>query len=161
MKLFPNKNFKVELSENSSSAMTDLKQHTKLTSNIVSKWGVKEDFIGQVDQNGFKVISSIVGFGALCVLTGKFENSSGQIEVRFHKAFKILFSILLLYPLIGFFIIWKTKGIETAKDFLPTLVIAFLAIRFLFMELSFRVISKIGLNKLTKTIGIKTRHNII
>ncbi|MDT0646508.1 hypothetical protein RM545_07390 [Zunongwangia sp. F260] len=143
MKLFPDKNFKVELSESSSSAMNDLKQHTKLTSNIVSKWGVKEDFIGQVDQNGFKVISSIVGFGALCILTGKFENSSGNIEVRFHKAFKILFSILLLYPLIGFCIIWTTKGLESAIDFLPIFIIAFLAIRFVFMELSFRLISKI------------------
>ncbi|MFD0976770.1 hypothetical protein [Salinimicrobium gaetbulicola] len=160
MKLFPSKSFKIDLSENSSLAMADLKQNTRLTSNIVSKWGVKEDFIGQVEKNGFKVISSIVGFGALCVLIGKFQNSSGQIEVRLHKAFKILFSILLSYPIIGFFIIWSTQGIGTAIDLLPILIFAFLATRFLFIELSFRVMSKIGMNKLTKTIGIKTRHNI-
>ncbi|MFD0975452.1 hypothetical protein [Salinimicrobium gaetbulicola] len=140
--------------------MADLKRNTKLKSGLLSEYGIKEDFIGQVNQSEFKIISSLVGFGALCVLIGKFENKNGQIEIRFHKAFKILFSIMLSYPIIGFIIIWQTEEIETALNLLPTLIFAFLATRFIFMELSFRIISKIGLNKLTQTLGIKTRHNI-
>lgn len=155
MKLFPTRKFTAELMKNKSNVITELKQNTKLTSGLVSEWGVKENFIGQVNENSFKIISSIVGFGALCVFIGKLNEKNIEINVRFHKAFKILFSILLSYPIIGFIVIALTEGIESAFSFLPILIFALLGIRFIFMELSFRVISKIGMNKLTKTIGIK------
>jgi len=161
MKLFPTKTFTAELTENSSTAMAELKRNTDITDSLVSDW-TKKAFRGQVGENGFKVISSEIGRGAIYVLIGKFSGKTGEIEIRIHSAFKVMFSIIMLYPIIVFGIITYDNGIEKAVENIPFLIIAGLAIRFVFIELSFRFISNTGIKKLTKIIGIKTlktRHN--
>jgi len=154
MKLFPKKDFIAELNENSSIAMTELKRNTDITNSLVSDW-TKKAFRGEVSENGFKIISSEIGRGAVCVLIGKFDENTVEIEVRIHNAFKVMFSIIMLYPFIMFGIIYYDSGLEKAVEYIPFLIIAGLAIRFVFIELSFRFISRTGLNKLTKIIGIK------
>ena len=119
--------------------------------NIVTK----KEFRGQVNEKGFKLISSEIGRGAVCVLIGKFEGKTGEIEVRIHKAFKVMFSILLSYPFIGFGLIAYIHGIEKGLSFSPILLIGLLVIRFVFIELSFRFISNTGINKLTNILTIK------
>jgi hypothetical protein len=42
MKLFPTKNFTIELRENSSIAMAELKKNTDITDSLVSDWTKKE-----------------------------------------------------------------------------------------------------------------------
>ena len=158
MKLFPSKYFTVELREDRMTTLNELKRNTKLTDNLISSYTDKK-FIGQVNDSGFKIISSEIGRGAVCVFVGELQDSLGEVEIRIHNAFKVMFSILLLYPFIGFGLIAYNQGFEEAIKFLPILIIGLFFIRFVFIELSFRFISKTGLNKLTKTIGIKTRHN--
>ncbi|WP_299326579.1 hypothetical protein [uncultured Maribacter sp.] len=158
MKLFPSKYFTVELREDRVATLNELKRNTKLTDNLISSYTDKK-FIGKVNDGGFKIISSEIGRGAVCVFTGELQDSLGELEIRIHNAFKVMFSILLSYPLIGFGLITYNQGFEKAIKLLPILIIGLLFIRFVFIELSFRFISKTGLNKLTKTIGIKTRHN--
>lgn len=153
MKLFPKRNFKAELSEISSVAMGELKRNTDITDSLISDW-TKKAFRGQVNENGFKIISSEIGRGAICVLNGKFDGKTGEIEVRIHKAFKIMFSILMLMPIIGFVIIALTNGIKESFGIIIPLIVLIIFVRFIFMELSFRFISKTGLNKLTRIIGI-------
>lgn len=65
-----------------------------------------------------------------------------------------MFSILLLYPFIGIGLIAYNEGFEKAVEFIPIFLIALLFTRFVFIELTFRLISKTGLKKLRKIIGI-------
>jgi len=60
MKLFPKRNFTAELSEISSVAMGELKRNTDITDSLISDW-TKKAFRGQVNENGFKIISSEIG----------------------------------------------------------------------------------------------------
>jgi len=144
MKLFPTKNFTAELTENSATAMAELKRNTDITDSLVSDW-TKKAFRGQVNENGFKIISSEIGRGAICVLIGKFDGKNGEIEVRIHKAFKIMFSILMLMPIIGFGIVFLTTEIEKSIGIIFPMIMGILFVRFVFMELSFRIVSRTGL----------------
>lgn len=156
MKLFPNKNITVELRDDRASTLNELRRNTKLTDKLLSDYTDKE-FIGQVDERGFRIISSEIGRGAVCVFVGEFQDSIGKIEIRIHRVFKIIFSILILMPVIGFGISIATQGIEKSIAIILPMTAAILFIRFVFIELSFRFISKTGLNKLTRVIGIKER----
>lgn len=156
MKLFPNKNLTVELSNDRLTTLNELKQITKLTDRLVSEHTDKE-FIGQVSDSGFKIISSEIGRGAICVFVGKLQDSIGDLEIRIHKAFKVMFSILMLMPIAGFIIAVITNGIQNSIGILIPMFMGILFVRFIFMELSFRFISKTGLNKLNRLIGLKTK----
>jgi hypothetical protein len=154
MKLFPTKNFKAELRSDYSISMENLKSNTDITDSLTSDW-TKKAFRGQVNENGFKLISSEIGRGAVCVLIGKFDGNTGEIEVRIHKAFKVMFSILMLMPIIGFGIAILTNGIEKSIGIIITAIMGIVFVRFVFIELGFRFISNTGINKLTDILTIK------
>jgi hypothetical protein len=154
MDVFPNKSLLLELRDDRATLLDELRRNTKLTNKLVSEYTDKE-FIGQVDDCGFKIISSEIGRGALCVFEGDFQDSFGTVEIRINSAFKILFSILILMPIIGFVIAIATQGIEKSIGFIVPVIMLILFIRFVFLELSFRFISKTGLKKLTRIIGLK------
>lgn len=154
MKLFPIKTFDAELRSDYLELMQNLKSNTDITETLTSDW-TKKAFRGQVDEKGFKVISSEIGRGAVCVLTGKFKGKTGEIEVRIHNAFKVMFSILMLMPIIGVVITVLTKEIENPIGLVIPILMGFVFIRFVFIELSFRLISKTGINKLTNILSIK------
>src|SRR5690606_21340404 len=113
-----------------------------------------EAFIGRIDNNGFKIISSIVGFGAFCVLTGQFQNKKGIIKIQVHKAFRVLLSTLVLFLFIGFGILVFLNGLQTSIDLLIPFILLLLFIRFAFLGLTYKFISKIGLNRLTEIMEI-------
>ena len=136
--------------------MDNLKQNTKLTDRLVSEHTDKE-FIGQVNDSGFKIISSEIGRGAICVSVGELQDSFGNLEIRIHKAFKVMFSILMLMPISGFVIAVITNGIQNSIGILIPMFMGILFVRFVFIELSFRFNSKTGLNKLNRVIGLKIK----
>lgn len=152
--IFPEKLLKVELEQDYSIVHDLLKQDTDFTTNFTSTHTNKK-FRGIVTSEDFKVISSEIGKGAVCVFKGTFNEKSGTISIRINKGFQILFGILLSYPFIGFGLILYLQGIDIALQYLPILLITLLAIRFLFIELSFKFISRTGIKKLTKTLKIK------
>jgi hypothetical protein len=154
MKLFPSRNLTVELQYDRMITLNELRCNTKLTDTLVSEYTDKA-FIGRVNDSGFKIISSEIGRGAVCVFLGELQDSLGTVEIRMHNAFKILFSILMLMPIIGFGIAVLTNGIENSIAIILPMIMGVLFVRFVFMELSFRFISKTGINKLTKLIGIR------
>ena len=156
MQLFPNKNLTVELSNDRQTTLDNLKQNTKLTDRLVSEHTDKE-FIGQVNDSGFKIISSEIGRGAICVSVGELQDSFGNLEIRIHKAFKVMFSILMLMPISGFVIAVITNGIQNSIGILIPMFMGILFVRFVFIELSFRFNSKTGLNKLNRVIGLKIK----
>jgi hypothetical protein len=152
MKLFPSKHFTVELKDDRATTLDELRRNTKLTDTLVSAYTDKK-FIGQVSDCGFKIISSEMGRGAVCVFIGELQDSLGTLEIRIHKAFKIMFVILMLLPIVGFGIAGLLDGIVMAM--IPLMIMGVVFVRFAFMELSFRFISKTGLNKLERIIGLK------
>ena len=154
MKLFPTKNFMAELRSDYSISMQNLKSSTDITDSLTSDW-TKKEFRGQVNEKGFKLISSEIGRGAVCVLIGKFDGKTGEIEVRIHKAFKVMFSILMLMPIIGFVIAILTNGIEKSYGIIIPTIMGILFVKFIFIELGFRFISNTGINKLTDILTIK------
>lgn len=158
MTIFPSDEYEVELKNETSMVMNELKRNTKLSNSLVSEWGVKEAFIGRVDNNGFKIISSIVGFGAFCVLTGQFQNKEGFIKIQVHKTFRVLLSILMLFPFIWFGILVFLNGLQTATDLIIPFIFLLLFIRFVLLGLTYKFISKIGLNRLTEIIRITKFH---
>lgn len=154
MDVFPSKSLLIELRDDRATSLDELRRNTKLTDKLVSDYTDKE-FIGQVDDYGFKIISSEIGRGALCVFQGDFQDSFGTVEIRINSAFKIMFSILMLLPVIGFGIAIATQGIEKSIGIIIPVVMLVLFIRFVFLELGFRFVSKTGLKKLTRIIGLK------
>jgi hypothetical protein len=153
MKLFPNKSFKVKLIHDRATSLNNLKEYTKLTNKLVSVYTDKE-FIGQVDDCRFEIISCEIGRGAVCVFLGELQDSIGTVEIQIHKAFKVIFSILMVMPVIGFGVSVAMIGIEHSLEIGVAMIVEILFVRFVFIELSFCFISRIGLNKLIKIVGI-------
>lgn len=142
------------LSKDRATTLDALRSNTELTDRLVSNYTHKE-FIGQVDDSGFKIISSEIGRGAVCVFVGHFQDSTGEIKIGMHTAFKVLFSILMLMPIIGFALAIIARGVGDAVGIAIPMLVAILFIRFVFMELTFRFVSMTGFNKLVRIIGIK------
>lgn len=135
-------------------SMENLKLNTENTDSLTSDWTEKA-FRGQVDDHGFKLISSEIGRGAVCVLIGDFNGKSGEIEIRIHKAFKILFSVLMLIPFVGFVIEILMIGIEGSLSLIIPVIMSVLILRFVLIEFIFRFISNTGIRKLNDFLEIK------
>ena len=124
MKLFPNKNIVVELRNDRATTLNELRRNTKLTDTLISDYTDK-GFIGKVDDSEFKIISSGIGHGAVCVFIGELQDSLGTIEIKLHNAFKVLFSILMVMPIIGFGIAVLTNGIKESFGILIPMITLF------------------------------------
>ena|SRR5690554_1175325 len=160
MKIFPTNNYEFELTKESTDALSELAKNTLITDSLVSEW-TKKAFIGQVNNNSFKIISSKPGRGAFCILNGKLESKRGTLEIRIHKAFRIMLSLIYLFPIIGFTIALFTKEKEVIITLILPTLMALVVFRFVFTELAFRIISRNGLKKLTEIIGItKLKKNV-
>ena len=89
MNIFPTKNYEFELLFDRSEALSELEKNTMITNSLVSEW-TKKEFIGQVNKNGFRIISSKRGRGAFCVLNGNLESKNGTLKIEIHKAFRVI-----------------------------------------------------------------------
>ena len=154
MNVFPHKNLLVKLRDDRATSLNELKRNTKQSNKLISE-STDKYFIGKIDDSGFEIITSKIGRGAVCVFEGELQDSFGTVQIRIHRAFKVMFSIIMLMPIIGLGISIATQGIEKSIGIIIPLMIGILFIRFVFIELSFRFISRTGLKKLTKIIGIK------
>lgn len=147
MNIFPTKERKFRLLDDKAETLNRLQRRTEKSKNLTSQYTDKS-FRGIINGNEFKLISSAIGKGAFCVMNGRIESDRGKVKVEIHKAFRVLLSIILCFPFIGMIALIITK----AKDFSPILIlvviIQLLIIRYAFIELSFRLISKQSLNRL-------------
>jgi hypothetical protein len=153
MNIFPIKNYEIELLNDSSKALSELENNTLITDSLSSEW-TKKAFIGQVNENGFKIISSEPGRGAFCVLNGKLESKKGLVEITINKAFRIMLSMIFLFPIVGFIISFFIKKIEVSISLIIPTFMSIVVFRFILTEIAFRIISNNSLKKLTKIIGI-------
>lgn len=154
MKIFPTKEIRFRLIDSHDETLDRLKRRTEHSKNLTSEYTDKS-FRGKINGSAFKIISSTIGIGAFCVLTGEIASVQGIVRFEIHKVFKVLLTIILLFPLIGIII----ALINGTEDFSPIFIVVFilqiLVIRLVFIELAFRFLSKLSLNRFRDVLDIE------
>ncbi len=153
MKIFPTKEIKFRLIDNQEDTLERLKRRTEYSKNFTSSYTDKS-FRGIIKNNTFKIISSEIGKGALCVMSGKIENKNGFVNLEVNKAFKVLFSILFILPIVA--IIFQT--ITNPKDIIFYILVAIgqlFIIRFIFITIFFSKMYKHSINRLRDVLDIE------
>ncbi|WP_313100766.1 hypothetical protein [Epilithonimonas sp.] len=112
----------------------------------------EKSFIGKVKNNNFRIISSNIGKGAFCILTGFIKEEKGEVLVEINKPFKILLIILMISPFISFFIQLFSKITEFNPIFILVCIGQVLIIRFFFIGIFFKIQSKKSINKLSDVL---------
>ena|SRR5690606_5048444 len=153
MNFFPTKKYTFSLIDTDEKSIERLKRRTYESNTLISKTTDKS-FIGTINEDSFRIVSSERGTGALCVLDGTIKNQKGRIDIYINKTFKYLFSIILLFPVIALIVISATEGISLNILFLCLLQFAF--IRFAFIGLFFYILSKRSVNKLADVLDTKS-----
>lgn len=151
MIIFPSSNYEFKLINDQSETLERLKRRTELSESLISKLTDKS-FIGKVTNNSFKVISADIGKGAFCTLEGIIKEERGQVFVEINKPFKILFSILMFSPFIALFIQLFSNPNEFNLIIILVCLGQVLVIRFFFIGLFYKFLSKKSINKLTDVI---------
>jgi hypothetical protein len=72
MKIFPEKDYSIELKNNSSLAISELKSQTLSEEQFFTNWD-SQAFIGKIEKNEFKVKLSKKLIGEFCVIEGKLD----------------------------------------------------------------------------------------
>ncbi|WP_443937901.1 hypothetical protein [Pedobacter sp. MW01-1-1] len=155
MKIFPESDYNFKITGSETEAFERLKRRTEFSKSLTSQITDKS-FRGIIKENTFRIISSEIGKGAFCVLEGKVDNQNGQLNISINKVFQILLSIILCFPialLITDLIAQKGRfSIMT----LITVIIIFVSIRFIFIELAFRQLSKNSIKRLSDILDIES-----
>lgn len=154
MNIFPIKERKFMLIGDQEDTIDRLNRRTEKSENLTSAF-TEKSFRGTINKNEFKIISSVIGKGAFCVMIGKINPENGYVKVEIHKGFRILLSVFLCLPVIGMIALILTKS----KDFSPILIVVMilqiLLIRYVFVGLAFHFLSKDSLNRLRDVLDIE------
>lgn len=154
MKLFPTKEQKFRLVNDQVETLERLSRRTERSENLTSQFTDKS-FRGLINGNEFKIISSAIGKGAFCVMTGRINSVDGSVKVEIHKAFQFLLSIILLLPVVGIIVMTTTR----TEEFSPIMVLVavghFLMIRYIPIELAFQFLSRESLNRLREVLDLE------
>ncbi|RLZ06382.1 hypothetical protein [Faecalibacter macacae] len=151
MKIFPSSIYEFSLIDDQNETIERLNRRTENSDNLISKI-TNKSFIGKIDKNKFKIISSDIGKGAFCTLNGQINNKIGEVVVEINKPFKILLSILMLFPIVGFIIQLILKVEEFNPIFIIVILAQILILRFVFIEIAYKFLSKQSINKLSDVL---------
>ena len=154
MKVFPVREHTFTLIGNQAEALDRLQRRTERSENLISEYTDKT-FRGIINGNEFKLISSTVGKGAFCVMTGEIKEGKVQVKLEVHKAFKILLSIILCFPVIGITIAILSGSEEFSPIFFIVAIGQVLLIRYLFIGFFFKTVSKTSLNRLRDVLDFE------
>lgn len=125
MKVFPTTELKFSLTDSQDETLGRLKRRTEPSENLTSK-STSKSFRGKINGSRFQIISSAIGSGAFCILTGEISNHHGMLKVQIHKVFRVLLSLFLLFPIIGLLIMI----IRDAAGFPPVWILVAIGGRF-------------------------------
>ena len=153
MEIFPTKELKFKLLDSKEETIERLKRRTEFSERMISNFTDKS-FRGILNGDEFKIISSEIGKGALCVMTGKIDNDNSYVNVEINKAFRILFSIMFVMPIIALTI----ETVKKPNDILIFILVGIgqiLMIRFFFIGMFFSRMSKQSLNRLRDVLDIE------
>ncbi|WP_226390175.1 hypothetical protein [Penaeicola halotolerans] len=158
MKIFPTKEISFRLIDSHDETLDRLKRRTEPSENVTSQYTDKS-FRGKINGTRFKIISSAIGRGAFCVLTGEIGSDQGNVRVEIHNVFKVLLSIILLFPVIGLIIALINGTEDFSPIFIVVVILQILFIRLLFIGLAFRFLSKSSLNRFRDVLDIEWKKN--
>jgi len=158
MKIFPTKEISFRLLDSQDETLDRLKRRTEHSENLTSQYTDKS-FRGKINGTGFKIISSAIGRGAFCVLTGEIASDQGNVRVEIHKVFKVLLGIILLFPVIGLIIALINGTEDFSPIFIVVVTLQVLLIRLVFIGLAFRFLSKSSLNRFRDVLDIEWKKN--
>ncbi|WP_374443618.1 hypothetical protein [Epilithonimonas sp.] len=151
MEIFPSQVYEFGLINGQNETLERLKRRTEESDSLTSKL-TEKSFIGKVSKNRFRIISSTIGKGTFCTMTGFVSYEKGEVKLEISKPFKILLSILMILPFIAFL----AQVFSTSEEFNPVFIMVFLGqvliIRFLFIGLFFKILSKQSLNRLSDVL---------
>jgi hypothetical protein len=157
MKIFPEKDYSIELKNNSSLAISELKSQTLSEEQFFTNWD-SQAFSGKIEKNEFKVKLSKKLIGEFCVIEGKLDKKKGILKLSISTTVKFIFIFFVLFAFSGII----TAIVQNELEIIFDLIMTILVMRFIFLELAFRYVSKRGITKLTETIGIKkTNKNVL
>ncbi len=158
MNLFPTKELKFKLVTDQAETLNRLNRRTEKSENLTSQ-KTDKSFRGIIEGNKFKLISSTLGKGEFCVLTGSINANEGIVKVEIHKAYRVLLSIIAFLPLIGFIVMTVTKIEEFSPILILVVIGQILMIRYIFIELAFRFLSRASLNRLRDVLDVEWNKN--
>ena len=101
MKIFPIKKYSITLINERSKAIFELQKETLSDEQFVSDWN-KQTFIGKVNETNFEIKLSKKLYGNFCVFKGKLEERNGSLEIEINKTFRVILSVIFLFPIFGF-----------------------------------------------------------
>ncbi|MBC3760064.1 hypothetical protein H7U19_16775 [Hyunsoonleella sp. SJ7] len=154
MKIFPTKELNFKLIDDQAETLNRLNRRTEKSENLTSQHTDKS-FRGIINGNEFKLISSAIGKGAFCVMTGAIESDKGNVKVEIHKVFRILLSIILCFPIVGILIAILTGQEEPNPIFILVVIGQILIIRYAFIGLAFKFLSRQSLNRLRDVLDLE------
>ncbi|MFT5890791.1 MAG: hypothetical protein ACI9Y7_000889 [Dokdonia sp.] len=154
VKIFPVKEQTFTLIGDQTEAIDRLQRRTERSKNLTSRYTDKS-FLGIINGNHFKLISSKIGKGAFCVMTGEIIDGKGNVKVEVNKVFKILLSIVLCFPVIAIIITFLTGTEEFSPIFIIVVIGQILIIRYAFIGLTFKFLSNASLNRLRDVLDFE------
>ena len=158
MKIFPTKELKFRLINDQVETLSRLNRRTEKSENLTSQH-TNKSFRGIINGNEFKLISSTIGKGAFCVMTGVIESDKGNVKVEIHKVFRILLSIILCFPIIGILTAILTGKEEPNPIFILVVIGQIVIIRYVFIGLAFKFLSRESLNRLRDVLDFEWTKN--
>ncbi len=79
MKFFPVKEYRFKLVGDQTEALDRLYRRTEKSENLISDY-TDSTFRGKINGTHFNLISSNIGRGAFCVMTGEIEAGNGKVR---------------------------------------------------------------------------------
>lgn len=150
MKIVPKNDYLIELTNHSAQAILKLKNQTLHKEQFITNFK-NQTFIGEIKESEFEIKLSEKLFGEFCVLNGKLEGKTGIIEIKTTRIVRIIFIATMLFVFSGIIVAIIQNKLRLILPMFMTILI----MRFIFIELTFSLVSKRLLNKLIEIIEIK------
>ncbi|MFV9484910.1 hypothetical protein ACNI3T_13760 [Christiangramia sp. ASW11-125] len=148
--MFPEKIYSIELLTEKKYAITKLKNVTLSDEQFVSHWN-DQTFIGEIGENEFQIKLSRKLIGEFCILTGIIDNGRVKIKAGISKTLKLLFILASLFALSGII----TAVFQNKLSAIIPIILSVIVIRYIFLEIGFRLVFNRLENKLTRIIKPK------
>jgi len=154
MKLFPTNTYAYTLAGEPEAALERLERRTELSERLTSI-PTDKSFRGMINGTGFRIISSAIGRGAFSVMSGAVDSKIGVVKVEINNVFKVLLSILLYLPVVVLGVQLARGENEMVGWSIVAAILQVLIIRFVFIELVFKYLSKESFRRLSDVLDVE------
>lgn len=154
-KFFPTYDYKFNLLDNENDSIERLHRRTEHSDSLGSI-ATDKSFIGKVENNKFRIVTSEIGKGAVWVMNGYISNEKCEVNMTINYPFKVIFSIIFCLPIIGFiFQILSEDNSMLIGMILLVMIGQLLIIRHVFLDFLFKKFARISLYRLRDVIDFE------